>query len=119
VVKSEELILLVQYHVDMVSATDILSLSSGVGGSYTKWQREPPGHKVYQVKLDSGETTVVTVYAENRALDDEDHPTITKIEEHDGQFHQSGHTLWRNLSENEQNAVRDALENEVKEETFF
>jgi len=103
----------------MASATNVLSLSSGVGGSYTKWQREPPAHKIYQVKLDSGETTVVTVYAENRALDDEDYPTITRIEEHDTQFYQSGHTLWGSLSENEQNAVRDALENEVKEETFF
>jgi len=103
----------------MVSTTDILSLASGVGGSYTKWQREPPAHKIYQVKLDSGETTVVTVYAENRALNNEDYPTITKIEEHDGQFCKNGHTLWKNLSSNEQNAIRDALENEVKNESFF
>lgn len=103
----------------MVSTTDILSLASGVGGNHTKWQRKPPAHKIYQVKLDSGETTVVTVYAENGALDDEDFPTVTKIEEHDGQFYESGHTLWGNLSSSEQNAVRDALENEVKNESFF
>lgn len=102
----------------MVQVTHILSLTKGVGGSHTKWQRKPPAHIIYQVKLDNGTTALVQAYAENRALDDPDHPTIQALEQ-TTHLKKSGHTLWDDLTEAEQNTVRAALEEEVKTEEFF
>lgn len=91
------------------------SLSHGVGGSYTKWQREPPAHRVYQVDLPGGYTTI-KVYAENRALDDPDHPTIQKIEDA-SQF--KSEQDWSSLDDNTQNEIRTHLAEKVKTDEFF
>lgn len=91
------------------------SLSHGVGGSHTKWQRKPPAHRIYQVQTPEGRT-VITVYAENRALDDPDHPTIQGIED----TSDFGKEIeWGNLSEEVQNAVREHLAEKVKEDEWF
>lgn len=42
---------------------DITTVASGVGGSYTKWQGEPPAHKVIMAKHNGDEQwTTVKVY---------------------------------------------------------
>ena len=37
---------------------DFKRVSTGVGGSYTKWQGKPPSHAVFMVKTAGGWTTV-------------------------------------------------------------
>lgn len=91
------------------------SISKGVGGSYTKFQREPPQHRTYEVETPDG-TTYIDVYAENRALDDEDHPTIQLIE--DASSFKS-EVEWDNLSESVQDEVREHLAEKVKEDSWF
>lgn len=91
------------------------SLSRGVGGSYTKWQREPPAHKIYQVETPEGRT-VITVYAENRTLGDNDHPTIQLIE--DATEFKSEIT-WNELPDDTRDAIRNHLSEKVKTDNFF
>lgn len=91
------------------------SLSHGVGGSYTKWQRKPPAHRVYQVETPDGKA-VLTVYAENRALDDADHPTIQKIEDAT-EF--ANDIEWDELSDEVQAEVQSHLAEKVKDDEWF
>lgn len=112
------LITLLYNTIHMVHVENILSLTKGVGGSHTRWQRDPPPHITYQVSLTNGTTALVQAYAENRALDDADHPTIQALDE-TTHMQQSGHTLWTDLTDAEQTAVRSALAEEVKTEPWF
>lgn len=91
------------------------SLSRGIGGSHTKWQRKPPAHKVYDVDTPEGKT-VVTVYAENRAIEDADHPNVQKIEEA-SDF--AKEIAWSELSDDVQTAVQDHFNEEVKDDEWF
>jgi hypothetical protein len=91
------------------------SLSRGVGGSYTKWQRKPPAHRVYQVETPEGKT-VITVYAEERALDDPDHPVIQKIE-NSSSF--AKEIEWKELSPSVKENVRKHLAEKVKNDDWF
>jgi len=42
-------------------------VSTGVGGSYTEWQRKPPAHAVYMAES-GDEWTTVTVWYEDGAV---------------------------------------------------
>lgn len=102
----------------MAKVSDLLVFSNGVRGSYQKWQRKPPAHSVYQISFDDGTATMAKVYAENRVLDDADHPTIQAIEEETHKL-RSGHTPWNDLSDEHQAAARDELREDVKDRDFF
>lgn len=91
------------------------SLSHGVGGNYTRWQRPPPRHRVYQVETPEG-TTVVTVYAENRAIDDEPHATVQLIET---ATDFKSEVNWDELSDETRDAVRTHFDAEVKDDDWF
>lgn len=91
------------------------SLSHGVGGSYTKWQREPPAHRVYQVETPEG-VLRIDVYAENRAIEDADHATIQLIEDAN-EFKTD--LSWADASEDVQDAVREHLAEKVATDEWF
>lgn len=42
----------------MPEITKFKRMSHGIGGSYTRWQREPPAHGVFWVDTDEGQTAV-------------------------------------------------------------
>ena len=51
---------------------DFKRVSTGVGGSYTKWQGKPPSHAVFMVKTEQGWTTVKAYdLTERMVYDDE------------------------------------------------
>lgn len=91
------------------------SLSHGVGGSYTKWQREPPAHRVYEIETPDGKLTL-EVYAENSAMDPEDHPTITKIEDATS-F--ASDLSWDDTDDTTKEAVREHISELVKDDEWF
>lgn len=101
----------------MISNMEITSksLSHGIGGSYTKWQRKPPAHRIYKVETPEGITKLI-VHAENRAVEDADHATVQSIET---ATNFARDLDWENLSDEVQEAVREHFEEKVKDDEWF
>jgi len=90
---------------------DVNSLSHGVGGSYTVWQRKPPAHGTYKVETPHGYATV-TAHAEVKI--GEEKPSIVRIK------NSGSHHYERELTEEELEEVKEYLiERVIPEEDFW
>lgn len=96
---------------------EITLISHGVGGSYTKWQGEPPRHAVYWVETDEGQTSL-TAYDTRKKPNDKD---VTIEEEstgpNDTQF--KSEVDFPDLPEPTKQEIREHIIKDFEKSAFF